>query len=78
MIITEFFRVREDGVNLYRTYSDRGLRIENEQTHEVFDEAVNVDGSTHTYTETDEPIQDEITDSEALNILLGRDMDESS
>lgn len=76
MIITDFFREREDGVNLYRTYSDRGLRIENEQTHEVFDEAVNVDGSTHTYTETDEPIQDEITDSEALNILLGRGVDE--
>ena len=76
MIITEFFREREDGINLYRTYSDRGLRVENEQTHEVFDDVVNVEGFTHTYTETDEPIQDEITDSEALNILLGRGADE--
>lgn len=76
MIITEFFREREDGVNLYRTYSDRGLRIMNEQTHEVFDEAVNVEGFTHTYAETDQPIEDDITDTEALNILLGRGANE--
>ena len=79
MIITEFYREREDCVNLYRTFSDAGFRIENEQTHEVFDEVINVEGFTHTYIETDVPIEeeggdpqtDEATAMQILNVLLG-------
>lgn len=32
MIVTELYREREDGVKLYRTYSDAGLMIRQEQT----------------------------------------------
>jgi hypothetical protein len=74
MIISEFYREREDGVKLYRTYSDAGMMIQQEQTGALYSEAVDVENSGYTYVETDTPIEGEdITDSEALNILLGRD-----
>ncbi len=74
MIINEFYREREDGVKLYRTYSDAGMMIQQEQTGAVYSEAVDVENSGNTYIETDMPIESEdITDSDALNILLGRD-----
>lgn len=75
MIITEFYSTREDGVNLYRTYSDAGLYIRQE-TGAEYAEAIDVEGSGHTYTETDTPIVEEISDSEALSIIMGRNSDE--
>lgn len=56
MIITEFFTTREDGVNLYRTYSDAGLYIRQE-TGVEYAEAIDVEGM-HTYTETDRPFEE--------------------
>jgi len=75
MIVTEFSREREDGVKLYHTYSDAGLMIRQEQTGDVYAEAVDVDYAGYTYVETDIPIggDEDISDSEALDILLGRD-----
>lgn len=70
MIITEFYETRQDGVNLYRTYSDVGFRIQQE-TGSIYDEAIDVENSGHTYVETDEDISEYITDTQALNILLG-------
>lgn len=72
MIITEFYRTREDGAKLYRTFSDRGMKIEDENGH-VFDEAVEHEDYMHTYTETNEPIEPDLSDSQALNIIMGRD-----
>jgi hypothetical protein len=75
MIITEFYTTREDGVNLYRTYSDAGVYIRQE-TGVEYAEAIDVEGM-HTYTETDRPVEDEeISDSEALSIIMGRDNNE--
>jgi hypothetical protein len=74
MIIKEFFGTREDGVNLYRTYSDKGMYILQNETGVEYSEAVDVEGSQYTYTETDraiEEVTDEITDSEALAIIRG-------
>ena len=77
MIITEFYKTREDGVNLYRTYSNAGFTIRQEQTGAEYAEAIDVEGSGMTYVETDTPIEDEeLTDSEALSIIMGRDSDE--
>lgn len=76
MIITEFFTIREDGVNLYRTYSDAGMYIRQEQTGAEYSEAIDVEDSGYTYTETDRPVEDDLTDSEALSIIMGRDSDE--
>ena len=74
MIIREFYQTRPDGVNLFRTYSDQGMKIRQE-TGAEYDEAIDVESSTHTYEETDIPVvQEELTDSQALNIIMGRDM----
>ena len=59
MIRTDFYTTREDGVNLYRTYSDKRMLIEQE-TGARYEEAVDVENSPHTYIETDEPIPDEM------------------
>lgn len=57
MIVKEFFRTREDGVNLYRTYSDADMKIRKVGTDEVYDEAIDVEGAAYTYEETDIPIE---------------------
>lgn len=73
MIKTDFYMEREDGISLYRTYSDSGMIIQQEQTGIEYTEAIDVENSGYTYVETDTPIaDDEISDSEVLDILLGR------
>lgn len=54
MIITEFYKTREDGVVLNRTYSDRGMMIERDG--ERYDEAVDPAYLNRRYTETEEPV----------------------
>lgn len=73
MVIKEFYRTREDGVNLYRNYSDSNVRIQCEQTEAIYDEAIDVENAPYTYIETDEPVQsEELTDTQALNVIMGR------
>ena len=45
MIKKEFFRTREDGINLYRTYSDKKYKIRKIGTNEIYDEAIDIEGS---------------------------------
>lgn len=59
MIVKEFYMTREDGVNLYRTYSDEGFYILQNETNVKYSEAVDVEDAPFTYTETDEPIEKE-------------------
>ena len=42
MIKKEFFETREDGVRLYRTYSDTDHKIRNKRTSEVYIDAVDI------------------------------------
>lgn len=56
MIVKEFIRTRKDGVNLYRTYSDAGLTIIRNDGEE-YDEAIDVEGASYTYTESDRRIE---------------------
>lgn len=59
------------------TYSDAGMKIMQDQTGIVYDDAMDVPSMGYTYTETDTPITDEeLTDTEALNIIMGRDSNE--
>lgn len=58
MIITELFKTRNDGVNLYRTYSDEGKQILQVETGNVYDEAIDVEGAPYTYVEYEEPTDD--------------------
>lgn len=57
MIITEYFRTREDGVVLNRTYSDNGMMIERDGVR--YSEAIDPAELNRQYIETDEPIESE-------------------
>lgn len=59
MIVREFYRTRKDGVNLYRTYSDEGFYILQNETGTEYDEAIDVENAPYTYSETDKPIEKE-------------------
>ena len=58
MIVKEFYRTREDGIDLYKTYSDENYRIRKVGTNEIYDEAIDVEDSDYEYEETDEKIED--------------------
>lgn len=57
MIVTEYYRTREDGVVLNRTYSDLGMMIKREGVR--YSEAIDPAELNRQYTETDEPIEAE-------------------
>lgn len=57
MIVREFYRIREDGVNLYRTYSDENYKIRQIETGVIYDEAIDVENAEYTYEETEEKIE---------------------
>lgn len=59
MIKTEEYMTRSDGVKLIRTYSDAGFQIRQDQTGIVYSEAIDVENSGYTYTETDIPQEQE-------------------
>lgn len=57
MIIKELYMTRKDGVRLFRTYSDKEVKVKQSETGAVYDEAVDVESSKYTYTETDIPVE---------------------
>lgn len=57
MIIKEYLRTREDGVILYKTYSDANLYIRKKGTDEVYSEAIDVESAPYEYEETDKLIE---------------------
>ena len=67
MIVKEFYKARKDGIKLYRTYSDEEYKIKQEQTGAIYDEAIDVEDSNYTYTETDEKIEIE-KEEEGVNL----------
>ena len=70
MIIKEEYRTREDGVRLYRTYSDIGNYIRQVETNVIYAEAVDVEGALFTYEETEDKI--EIEQVEATQYAYGK------
>lgn len=62
MIVKEFYITRKDGVNLYRTYSDEGYKIQKVGTDEIYDEAIDVETASYEYIETDQKIEEEKLD----------------
>ena len=71
MVKREFYKQRKDGVNLYRTYSDAGLMIVQNETGNTYAEAIDVENAPYTYSESTEPVENEITAEEALAIITG-------
>lgn len=81
MIKTIYVETRADGAKLYRTYSDNNMMIRKDGTDELYAEAIDVEDSGYTYTETDIPIEvvaDELTLEDTLAMLseLGVDIDD--
>lgn len=62
MVVKEFYRTREDGVSLHRTYSDLGLQIRKVGTNEVYDEAIDIENAPYLYEETETPIIAEVVE----------------
>lgn len=57
-IVKEYFKTRNDGVNLYRIYSDAGMMILQVETGNVYEEAIDVEEAPYTYVEYAEPTDD--------------------
>lgn len=78
MIIKVLFDTREDGIDLYRTYSDKNCMIRDTQTGAIYTEAIDVSENQNIYEETDIQIEGvELSDKEVLEILLGGSADEN-
>lgn len=73
-IVREFYKIRNDGINLYKTYSNEGYKIHKLNTEEIYDEAIDVENAPFEYEETTEKIE-ELTEIEekakAYDILTG-------
>lgn len=66
MIKIEFYKTREDGIDLYRTYSDINKYILQKETEIIYDEAIDVADENgnirYTYEETENDIEREGND----------------
>lgn len=72
-IVKEFYREREDGVKLYRTYSNANYMIQKVGTDEMYDEAIDVENAPYEYEETTELIETSEYEEKAMayDILVG-------
>lgn len=80
MIVRKLYTTRRDGVKLYITYSDSGMKIEQSPTGILYDSAVDVEKAPYTYTETNEPVEEpidpeyhesDISAQDALDLIFG-------
>ena len=74
MIKKEFYKEREDGVKLYRTYSDSNFMIKKVGTEEIYEEAIDVENAPYEYEETTEVIEgasENDLKAQAYDILVG-------
>lgn len=73
-IIREFYKTREDGINLYRTYSDLFYKIKKIGTEEIYDEAIDIEDSNFQYEETEEMVEETsetVLKAQAYEIIIG-------
>ena len=59
MIIKEYYTTRNDGVKLYKSYSDNNKIIKKVGTAEEYSEAIDIETAPYTYVETDKDIPQE-------------------
>ena len=57
MILKEYYKTRQDGVRLYRTYSDRNKIIIQQPTGIEYGEAIDVENAPYTYIESEKEIE---------------------
>ena len=68
MIKQEYYKTRKDGVTLYRTYSDQGLKIKKTETNKIYTAAIDVYPSRFTYTEVTEEEYQEYLEKQRNNL----------
>lgn len=56
MIVKEYFMTRNDGVKLYKSYSDNNKIIHKIGTQEEYSDAIDVEDAPYVYEETDKEI----------------------
>lgn len=56
-IIKEHYTTRDDGAELYRSYSNQGVCIRKVGTDEIYSEAIDVSTAPYEYEETDIPTE---------------------
>lgn len=56
---TDYYNTRSDGVRLFRTYSDEGYMLLQNETGIEYSEAIDVENAPYTYTETENKIEEE-------------------
>lgn len=56
MIVKEYFMTRNDGVKLYKSYSDNNKIIHKIGTQEEYSDAIDVEDAPYVYEETDREI----------------------
>ena len=77
MIKRDYYETRNDGVKLYRNYSDLDYMIKKVGTDEIYEEAIDVETAPFEYEETNEKIgiEEEMSETElkaqAYDILVG-------
>lgn len=81
MIQKEFYRTREDGVDLYQRTSDQGVKLLQVETGKTYDDPIDIEPCPYTYEETDIPVDsepEELTVEDTLTMLneLGVDTDD--
>lgn len=71
MIVKEYFMTRNDGVKLYKSYSDNNKIIHKIGTQEEYSDAIDVEDAPYVYEETDKEISKypERGDSNGKNLL---------
>lgn len=81
-IVKELFKTRSDGVILYRTYSDAGKYLIQNETGIEYTEAIDIEDAPYTYSESENYIElpeeedsndPELSAKEALDIIVGGD-----
>ena len=65
MVKTEILTI--NGYRFTKTYSDEGFKICKVGTTEIYDEAIDMNGTSFVYEETDEKIDSEVIDEYSLN-----------
>lgn len=74
MIHRDYFRTREDGVRLFRTYSDANKYLIQTDTGDIYEDAIDVEDTSHTYEEGDDIPTENISTEEYAQvgrILMG-------
>ena len=56
MIVKEYFMTRNDGVKLYKSYSENNKIIHKIGTQEEYSDAIDVEDAPYVYEETDKEI----------------------